>query len=395
MRPLLRVAAGVLAAVALQGAGLVPARADGLPDAAVLEQEIGRAEVELRRAGSAAARGALERRLANLHVLRARVHGEAGDVAAALAAYDEALRLVPGHPVALVEAGWQQLRAGRPERARGLVETALAHDPNDPWALILRGELLYADDRLDDALADFEAAAARRPDDPELPKRIAKVRRELSAERSFRRADSSSFVLRFDGGQDPALRDLFLDLLEREFAALRRDIDVTPLPPITVILYTRQAFHETTGTGTEVLGLYDGKVRLPAGGVTAISAALTRVVRHELVHALLHARTRGKAPRWLHEGVAQLLEPRAPGAAGATVRSETPAGQLPGLEPFSYPRALSFVAWLDREHGRNRLLWFVDQLRDGASEDDAFRRVFGGGKAALVEEWGRWLSASR
>src|SRR5262249_18150745 len=40
------------------------------------------------------------------------------------------------------------------------------------------------------------------------------------------------------------------------------------------------------------------------------SIALERLVRHEYTHLLIHRATKGRAPRWLHEGLAQVAEPR-------------------------------------------------------------------------------------
>ncbi len=363
------------------------------PTGPELDRAIAALATELPRAGGSAQRAALAKRLADAHVLRARRALAEGRRDAALDDYDRALALVPSHPYALAEAGWVHLEAGRPERARGFAETALAYDLDNAAARVLRGEVLYRDERLDDALEDFEAAAARRPDDADLRARIEKVRRELAAQRDFRRADSSHFTLLFDGAGDAALRTLLLDALERALDDLRGEIDPGPIPPLSVIAYTREAFNATTGAGNEVGGLFDGKIRLPAGGVTAPSAALERVVRHELVHALLHARGRGEVPRWLHEGLAQLLEPRDLARSLAALRAARDAGGDPAAA-FSYPSAHAFTVFLDREYSRSRLLWYVDLLGERTPEPEAFERAFGVSRAGALDGYRRWLAAA-
>lgn len=292
----------------------------------------------------------------------------------------------------MVELGWLHLDSGEPELARSRAETALTANPDDPQALMLRGEVLYRDNRLEDALGDFTRAAERRPDDAVLKAKVERVTRELAAERNYRRADSSHFVLRFDGERDQVVGDLLLDLLENQLGELTREIDSPVLPPISVILYTKQEFHDTTGAAENVVGLYDGKVRLPVGGVQRVTPALVRVVRHELTHAILTARSRGAAPRWLQEGLAQLLEPRDPARVRADLVAERRQGGTLDVEPMTYPKALSFVSFLDSRSSRSRLLWFIDLLAEKTPEDEAFERAFGASRRDLIEAWGQWLA---
>ncbi|RMF76409.1 MAG: hypothetical protein D6738_01455 [Acidobacteria bacterium] len=257
-----------------------------------------------------------------------------------------------------------------------------------------RGEIAWRDNRLDDALADLERAARALPQDRRLAERLARVRRERAAEGRFERADSSNFELRYEGARDERLGAALLDLLEDELADLGSELDAWPGRPITVILYTQREFRETTRTGPEVAGLFDGKIRLPIGGLSGITPGVRRVVRHELVHALLHRRSVGRAPRWLHEGLAQLLEPRDPRRTEAAVALSL-RREGGGLEPFSYPRALSFVAWLDREYSRARLLHLVDLLAEGRTENDAFVGAFGAPRQELVDRWVQSLARPR
>ncbi len=380
------------AAPAAAGAAAVAPATPPTFTAEELDAAIARTSEQLRRAGGEAQRGPLTLRLGDLWVLRARQHAKAGATDRALDAYDQALQAVPSHPIALVEAGWIQLENGKPDVARGLAETAIAHDGDNAFARELRGEILYRDNRLDDALEDLRAALAKRPGSASLAKRIEKLEKELASERDYRRADSSHFVLRFDGDRDESVRHLLLDTLERQLDDLQREFSVSPLPPLTVILYTSRQFHETTGTGDEVVGLFDGKVRLPVGGVTRVTPGLERVVRHELTHALLHARGRGAVPKWLHEGFAQVMEPRDLARHRALVLREAKPGEPLDLEPFSYPRAFTFVAYLDAQYSRNRLLWLVDLLGAGNSEADAFVQAFGATKDDTLEGWRRWLT---
>lgn len=362
------------------------------PTSAELEALITRLSGEVSRAGYEPQRKILEEALANTFVMRARLFAKSGQRDAAVDTYGRALSLLPSHPQALVELGFIHLDDGRPEMARSLAETAVAAHGNDGHARLLYGEVLYRGERLEDALEQLRSAS-RLATIPGLAEKIAKLERELAAERGFDRADSSHFVIRFDGAHDDALGRRLLDVLESEFDSLRAEIEAGTLPPITVILYTSKTFRDTTGSSETVAGLFDGKVRLPVGGVREITSALRRVVRHELTHALLHARGRGRVPRWLHEGIAQLMEPRDVERSREALLRD--GNGTASLEPFSYPRAHAFVAWLDRAYSRARLLWLVDLLAEERGEDAAMERAFGVPRAELVEAWTRWAQTGR
>jgi hypothetical protein len=55
-------------------------------------------------------------------------------------------------------------------------------------------------------------------------------------------------------------------------------------------------------------GIYDGRIKLPVGGLARGSERLARTVRHEYAHAAIVTLSKGKAPVWLNEGLAQVAE---------------------------------------------------------------------------------------
>ena len=365
------------------------------PTAAELDREIARLQEELGRAGSESLQARLAERLAHLWVLRAREYVGVHDANAAADAYEKALDLSPDLLPAVAELGFLELRAGDADRALLLADQGLLTHPDDGWLRELRGEALYRDGRLADALPEYEAALAARPGDAGLAKRLEKLKRELAAEGNYDRSLTAHFTLSFDGTRDEAAGRLVLEALEEAYGELAGELSVYAAQPIPVVLYTKEQFHDTTATGTEVAGLFDGKIRLPVGGVTAMSPELARVARHELVHALIAAKGPGGVPRWLHEGLAQRLEPRDPARAVSGVRAAWKSAGTAGIDPFSYPTALSFTAWLDESHGRARLIWLVELLASGRAEDAAFDEAFGASKDELVTAWVRSLGGDR
>lgn len=383
----------VLLATWLAAPAGVPAQ-EPEPSLETIEEAIAAVSTERRRAGTDTRRQLLTARLADLEILRARKLVEAGRNDDAVDAYETALSLAVGHRVASVELAWLSILADEDERARRVVETALIAAPDDPHLVELAGELAYRAHRLRRAEGHYARAVELRPGEPRLAARLDKIRREIASEADFTRADSGHFTVRFDGDRDDALGRMLLDPLENAWNDLVTELDVLPRQPITVILYTREEFRETTRMGGEVAGLYDGKIRLPVGGLDRVTPGLERVVRHELVHALLHVKGRGQAPRWLHEGLAQRYEPRNPDPAHRAVLAES-GGSSPSLDPFSYPRSLSFVAFLEDRTSPGRLLWLVDLLAEGRPENQAFLEAYGEGRQELIDAWGQWLTRHR
>jgi hypothetical protein len=82
---------------------------------------------------------------------------------------------------------------------------------------------------------------------------------------------------------------------------------------VTVIVYgSVDEFHEVGGAPRYAAGMYDGAVKLPpAYGDFGVR---TKTLRHELMHAQLHA-TVGCMPVWLNEGAAQQFAQEIPQGA--------------------------------------------------------------------------------
>lgn len=80
-----------------------------------------------------------------------------------------------------------------------------------------------------------------------------------------------------------------------------------------VVLHTKNQFQGATGSPIWADGLFDpvlGRIQIPTQGAATDRAWLTRVLRHEFVHAVIHEElgaTAGSIPTWLNEGLAMQL----------------------------------------------------------------------------------------
>ncbi len=317
--------------------------------------------------------------------LRAHQPGEAASHFRSALVYDEAHETARvGLIVSLLQT--EQLRDALSEAFSGV-----AQHPDSADLLTLEGEVLYRLNRLDETVPAWRQALALRPD-PALQERLEQVERELNHTESYRTSEAPHFTLQYDGDRlDPNLEEAIVDTLEEGYDEFVRTLDHIPDATVTVILYTRQEFRAITDASSNVKGLFDGKVRLPMGGLTYLNRAARATVRHELVHAFLHFKTRGRTPRWLHEGIAQWLEPRSSGSREISLAREARRRGLDAPVPFTYPNALSQVEYLIDYYGTHELLDLLEHLRDGLSVNAALRDTYRFDVAGLGSEWARWL----
>lgn len=283
---------------------------------------------------------------------------------------------------------------GQDRQARAVLDRAILDHPESPDLLTLIGDLHYGQEQPGEALAAWQKAYALRPD-PVLQARIQKLEREEAVEGHYRRSEAVHFTLRYDGERtDPDLEMAILEYLEGEFWNLARRFDYEPPQPIVVIVYPQRQFHEATLAQANVAGLYDGKIRVPIGGLRRLSDEARKVLIHELAHAFVAGKTGFTAPRWLQEGIAQMVE----GLTTQEGTGEALARAYRGLDDksrwgkeFTYPSALSFVEFVVNREGFYRLVDVLEAMGRGADIETAFREATRSSLAEFHEFWGRSL----
>ena len=119
---------------------------------------------------------------------------------------------------------------------------------------------------------------------------------------------SSRFTISYDTSSESRLADEILDVLESAYNRVGADFEHYPETRTPVILYTRQQYRETATAPDWSGGVYDGKIRLPVGGVKKINPRIRGILFHEYTHVVVRELTRGNCPTWLNEGLAVLEE---------------------------------------------------------------------------------------
>ncbi len=137
-------------------------------------------------------------------------------------------------------------------------------------------------------------------------------------------------------------------------------------------------------------------------------ADLRRLVIHELTHVLLDMKlrpTRGEAPRWLHEGLAQWMEGEMPAAQKDVLGAAAVAGRLLKLSELeqafagkretvdlAYAQSYALVAFMVEQGPPGALGHYLQYLMDTGDPQLALRRAMG---LALPVLEARWLQATR
>src|SRR5262249_49644962 len=232
----------------------------------------------------------------------------------------QALRFAPEQPVFLLNAAYLHLRRSEYTQSLEYLERARRVAPTDPDVAKLSGGAYYGLNRLEPAVAEWQHALALRPD-AETEAALKKALRDKEEEAQYKENESSHFMLRNSGAAEPSLAGDVLRTLERHFTSIESELSYSPPGSIGVILFTQQAFADITQAPAWVGALNDGRIRVPVQGLSSVTPELSRVLRHELTHSFVQQKSRGKAPTWIQEGLAQWMEgKRSDANAAALIR---------------------------------------------------------------------------
>jgi tetratricopeptide (TPR) repeat protein len=306
------------------------------------------------------------------------------DLSGAESAYREALTYDSRCLPALVGLSSLYLKQGKDLYARAQIQEGLISHPNDPSLHALLGSVYYAEENLPDAISEWETSLSLKAD-PRVASSLEKARRELAVDHAYSRTEAPHFTLRYEQGgpADTPLGPSIRDYLEEKYQDLAARFEYVPPAPIVVLLYPTREFHEMAHVPASVVGLFDGKIRVPIGGVKELNPAVRAVLVHELTHAFAFGKSGGNCPRWLQEGLAQLSEgrPLLSSQERGLARDLAASEGRSWYEEFSYPSSLSFTRYLEDRFGFSALVEALDRMRTGLSAEEALhettRETFG------------------
>jgi hypothetical protein len=189
----------------------------------------------------------------------------------------------------------------------------------------------------------------------------------------------------FEGPAEAQLAERAVAILEAAYLRIGAALYTYPTDVITVVLYTREQFHDITQSPEWAGGAYDGRIRVPVQGALADPAELQRVLAHEFTHALVHSIAGSGVPFWLDEGLAVRFEGSDPERRRVEVRSAVtllPLRRLEGsfanLSPkdaaLAYAQSAVAVEEMFEQAGAPAVVSLLTAIGSGVPFAEAFER---------------------
>jgi len=324
-----------------------------------------------------------------------------GDAQAAKGTLQQALAYDQRNLMTLVNLAILFYQAAEYRNAEDLLLGVIQHDSRNRYGYYLLGEAYYAQDKLREAIATWKTAL-QFGEDPAISSRLKKAEEEAGVHDELGVLQSSHFILRYDRkASDYRLGQEILDSLERAYRQFSRELTSNAPATITVILYADQAYFDITRAPRWTGALFDGKIRVPVKGLSAVTPQLNSLLAHELTHSFVNSLAGSKCPTWLNEGLAQLQE----GKSGVERRSVLfklrtqdqliPLGSLKGsffnlpgeIAEVAYLEGLSATEFLISQSGKNAIGRVLDLLHQNYNFESALKSATNQTLAEFEKSW--------
>lgn len=301
--------------------------------------------------------------------------------------------------------GYALFRQGDFDQAETVLRRALKDFGPQGDLYRLLAQIAYRRGELRAALEELDRALVLDPADPEALTLRDKIGKEWAVEEGMRNNYGGNFTVTFEGGGEKLGQEA-LAVLEDAYVELGLLFDCWPEEKTVVILYGNRDFKSVTGAPDWSGGLYDGKIRVPVGGLQEMNNHLRRVIYHEFAHVLIRRLSGSRIPLWLNEGLAQWAEERRPPSPSPRLRDLVATGKslpfsrfdrtLDGLSrdevALAYEQSLSLTSFLIEQWGMAQLQLVLRRIGEGLPFETAAQSLlhpWGGTTAGMIDEWRR------
>ncbi len=289
--------------------------------------------------------------------------------------------------------------------AKGAVETLSPYASDPEIRIELKGVYIRLgnenkDVNLKDAVEYYGKALELDPSDRLLKEVLAKLRSEYDVEASMGSTKVGHFMVKFEGEENSTTANVIALLLEEAHIKVGADLDYYPDGRIEALLYSKDRFMDITRSPSWAGAIYDGRIKIPVGGITEKTALLEKTILHEYTHAVVRRLSKGRAPVWLNEGIAQyedgsdLLDSEIwlkKMAVDKKLDLRPLEGSFMGLSPAdsakAYVVSLSATRYIIREYGTHAVKRIFVGLADGLTLDQAIHAATGLSYDGFEESW--------
>ncbi len=296
-------------------------------------------------------------------------------------------------------------RAGRRQAARDAL-TALAasnikHRQVDPLTLYQLAELLVTEGEYDRALKLMAKAHTQLPFEID-PRRMRQVQLEKRLAYASAVYESEHFEVLYPYQRSLYFAERVAEILEAERRRLLEWIPLKTSTKTQVYLLEFEDFQAGYGGNVDILGLFDGKIRVPFAQVNTFVPFIVSVLTHELAHAMITEATADRAPHWLQEGLAQHVEMpqginpiagyKSTGSLLSFPLIETVLQSFaaPRFVPVAYDESRWVLHFIESRYGVRGIHRLLGAFRDGLTTEEALAEVTGLSIAEFDREVWDW-----
>lgn len=331
---------------------------------------------------------------------------EGGRLGPAIEILLETIERNPDDELSLARLVLGYVRRGDFDFARSYLELAAQRDlagKSSADLFVEIGERFSGANRLSSAVLAWQLYRRSGGSDPAVLSRLERATRELSATAGQRLLESDRFMIFADEALPlPELRRIE-DGLSADYDRQAALFGVPLSARQVVVLHSGRRYFSLVSIPDWVSGVFDGKIRLSLDASRPSSPQVEAVLSHELAHAFIREVSKGRAPGWLHEGLAQWC-------SGRRIPRRDFRRELAGWRPRSlaemegtlavsldvnsmragYAEALGLVEYLVERHGEGTVFCLVRDLGEGADISEALRREAQASATDLVARWSAW-----
>ena len=318
----------------------------------------------------------------------------------ALLIIEEIARQHPRDGNAQIALGYVLLRSGDYQRAGEVLRAALTAAGERGEIHGLLAEIAAQQGDFPQAFEEIEKALRLTPQNKEILVLKEKLTKEWQIEEKMDKNFGGNFTVTFEGGGDD-LGSTALATLEAAYVDLGSHFQHWPKQKTEVILYGNRDFKSLTNAPDWSGGLYDGKIRIPVGGLTGMNENLRRILYHEYAHVLIRALARNHVPLWLNEGLAQWTT----GETTANLDQQLASGEkfLPFARfeksfadlteteaPLAYTQSLSLTCFIIERFGEAQIIEVLHRMGTGANFQSAASEIlapWNGSFDDMIQTW--------
>jgi tetratricopeptide (TPR) repeat protein len=298
-------------------------------------------------------------------------------------------------------------RSGRDAEARDLL-ILLAKGNNaerrtDPSVLYELANLLAAEGNFDTAMKLVAKADSQLPFEASGD-RMRQLQMEKRLAASSEVFHSPHFAVRYPPVRGEKFAAEAARILEAERQRLQAWIPLASSRVIEVHLLPFDDFRAGYSPDMDVLGLYDGKIRVPLGDVEKFNPFVVTLLTHELAHAMIAEKTADQAPRWFQEGLAQHLEmvdDSVNPIAGYRDKENLLSFPLiqpaisslsPALVALGYDESAWTLHYVEQRYGKAGIQRMLEAFRAGKPSDEVIPAALGLPVARFNQELLDWAA---